>query len=644
MKIPEEIIEQIRQQSDIVEVVGEEIPLRKRGQNYVGLCPFHNEKTPSFNVSPERQIYKCFGCGKAGNAINFVMEFHGLSFPEALKSLAGRLGIQLPEDSSPDYQIKHNRSELAYKVLEEAAEYFATLLFEPVGLTALNYFRQREFSTDTIKKFKLGFAPDSWDATGKELIGQGFNEKEMLDAGLLVEKENGRRYDRFRGRAIFAIRDFLGRVVGFGARQLTDEKKQAKYINSPQSIVYNKSKVLYGLFEAKNSIRNKKSAILVEGYSDVISLFQAGIENVVASSGTALTPEQLKLLSRYTNEITIIYDSDSAGMSAAEKGLELAVRQGFDVNIVSLPDGEDPDSIVRNHGKNTFNLYLRQAESFVEFKLNLYKKRGELESPAGQAKAIRDIVNIITMVPDRLQHDFHISRMANLMNLNESQIKRIYDEKSNLERSNSRKRKQKEFSDMAPPPPELKLHDFKDEEEIPDNQRKTIDVIESLLPEEYELIQIALGGEEALGLILNKYNAGYDKFITDDGQRLFKLVTSVANRGKDVINIIMDGEYNEVDTQVLTQIAFDSESPTDNWTKYGAIIPERDDDTHIRDILLRLELILIDNEKQSTQKRISEKPDEEEINILLTKTKILGHRKNEIEKILLRVDDNLSYK
>ncbi len=641
MKVPEEIIEQIRRQSDIVEVVGAEIPLRKRGQNYVGLCPFHNEKTPSFNVSPERQIYKCFGCGKAGNAINFVMEFHGLSFPETLKSLAGKLGITLPQDSSEGYQIKHNRQELAYKILEEAAEYYAALLVEPIGRTALDYFRQRDFSTETIKQFKLGFAPDSWDATRKELAGQGFNDQELIDAGLIVEKENGRNYDRFRNRAIFAIRDFLGRVVGFGARQLGDDKKQPKYINSPQSIVYNKSKILYGMFEAKNAIRNKQSAILVEGYSDAISLFQAGIENVVASSGTALTPDQLKLLSRYTKKIIIIYDSDSAGVAAAEKGLELAVRQGFDVSIVSLPEGEDPDSIVKKHGKNTFNLYLRQAESFVEFKLSLYTKRGLLDTPPGQAKAIRDVVNIISMVPDRLQHDFYISRIANLMNLNESQIKRIYDEKSNIERRQNRKEKKQESPNVIRHGPALKLHDFDETDEIPDTQRKTIDVIESLLPEEYQLIQIALYDEESLGLILNKYNAGYDKFLTEDGQRLFRLITSVANKGNDIIDIIINGEYNEVDTQVLTQIAFDKQSPTKNWAKFGATIPELENDIHIRDIMLRLELISIDNEMQSVLKGVGEQPDAEEINALLTKTKILGERKNEIENILLRVDDEL---
>jgi DNA primase len=319
MRIPDQIIEQIRHDTDIVEVISDFVVLKKRGRNFLGLCPFHNEKTPSFNVLPEKGIFKCFGCGKGGDAITFLREHQKISYPEALKLLAERLGISLPDDTDDHAQGESNRYENAYNVLRLAGNFFYKNLYADIGSEALQYVRLRGFSEETVKKFALGFSPDSFSATMSELKALGVSEEALLDAGLVGKKEEtGRVYDRFRGRLMFPIQNPTGRVIGFGGRRMNDEDTaSAKYLNSPQSLVYNKSEVLYGIFQAKDALRQLGYAILVEGYADLLSVHQAGFQNVVASSGTALTKEQLRLLSRFCKRIKIVYDSDKAGINAA---------------------------------------------------------------------------------------------------------------------------------------------------------------------------------------------------------------------------------------------------------------------------------------------------------------------------------------
>ncbi|MGA2297682.1 MAG: DNA primase, partial [FCB group bacterium] len=327
MKITDEIREEILRHTDIVDVVSESIELRKKGKNFIGLCPFHNDKKPSLNVSPELGIYKCFACGAGGDAISFMMNYHHLNFIEAIKELAKKAGVRLPEESNEPYVKEEvDKKELVLKAINAASQFYIKMMNSSEGKVARTFFKDRGFTDEIITGFFLGYAPDSWDSLMTELKKQNFTGQTLFEAGLTVQKEDKSYYDRFRNRIMFPIQDALGKVIGFGARQLNPDDKMGKYINSPQSIVYDKSRTLYGLFQAKNEIRSKKYAIVVEGYADVLTLHQAGYTNSVASSGTALTVEQLKLLSRYTKKIYISYDADEAGIKAAERAAVLSIE------------------------------------------------------------------------------------------------------------------------------------------------------------------------------------------------------------------------------------------------------------------------------------------------------------------------------
>ncbi len=377
MQYSNDLINQIRDRSDILDIIGEVVELHRKGGNYFGRCPFHNEKTPSFSVSPERGIYKCFGCGAAGSVVTFMMKYHGLSFQDSIKELARRAGIVIPtEFVSAKTKEKLTYDEQLLNSLFSASTFFQQMLGTTAGKIATAYLSKRGFSPKIIESFQLGYSPDSFNALTNHLEKQGFSQKVLLDAGLLVEnKEKNTIYDRFRNRLMFPIHNSIGKIIAFGARQLTDEPDQPKYINSPQTQVYDKSRVLYGYFQAKNEIRAKKFAILAEGYADVISLHEGGFRNAVASSGTSLTREQLDLLLRICSRIYISYDSDNAGLIATQRALEMALEKGFDTRIVCLPDGEDPDSMIKKYGQSIYQKYLDEALSFVEFRYNQLKKK-----------------------------------------------------------------------------------------------------------------------------------------------------------------------------------------------------------------------------------------------------------------------------
>ena len=349
--ITRETIDNIVSAVRIEEVIGDYINLRRRGVNLLGLCPFHNEKTPSFTVSPAKGIYKCFGCGKAGNAVGFIMEHERLTYPEALRYLAKKYHIEIEEEEQTPEQIQEiSEKESLFNLNEFARRYFSSVLFdtEEGKAVGLAYFREREIREDIIKKFQLGFSPDQWNAFSEHAITEGYKKDMLLKTGLALEKD-GRLYDRFHSRVIFPIHSASGRTIGFGGRILTSDKNRPKYVNSPESELYNKSKTLYGIYFARNEIARKDNCYLVEGYTDVISLHQAGIENVVASSGTSLTTDQVRMIQRYTSNITILYDGDPAGIKASFRGIDMVLEQGMNVRIVLFPDNEDPDSFARKH-------------------------------------------------------------------------------------------------------------------------------------------------------------------------------------------------------------------------------------------------------------------------------------------------------
>lgn len=423
MRIPPEKIEEIRSANDIVDVISQHVRLKKRGKNFVGLCPFHQEKTPSFTVSSEKQVYHCFGCARGGNVITFVMEFEKVSFTEAVRSLAEKAGITISFTEVD--QERQNETEALYNVCRFAGlHFYSNLTKTDEGRTALEYFHQRGFSDETIRMFGLGYSLNSWDELVHRAKEEGLDRGDLLKAGLIRVREDGTDYDYFRGRAMFPIFSTTGRVVGFGARKLRDDDPLGKYINSPETPIYNKSRVLYGLFHSKDAVRAQDNALMVEGYADLISLYQAGIQNVVASSGTALTEEQVQLISRYGKKLTLVYDADSAGSNATLRGMDIALAQDLDISIVELPEGEDPDSFIRKSGGKEFQKLLDQGVSFIDFKARQFLRVGSFSTPEGKAQAVRSIVQSIAKMKDELKRNFYIKEVSTKYDIYESVLYR----------------------------------------------------------------------------------------------------------------------------------------------------------------------------------------------------------------------------
>lgn len=422
--IKPETIQSIIEIARIEEVIGDFVTLKKRGSNYLGLCPFHNEKTPSFSVSPAKGIYKCFGCGKAGNPVNFIMEHEHYSYPEALRYLARRYNIEIAEeDMTPEMQQEADERESMFALNSFISKYFEENLFkkEEGKSHGLTYLKEREFLESTIEKFQLGYAMDAWEDYCHHAQDNGFKKEMLVKTGLAIEKES-RLIDRFKGRVIFPIHNLTGKVIGFGGRILSSEKSTAKYINSPESDIYNKSKVLYGIYFSRNEIVKKDNCLLVEGYTDVISMHQAGIGNVVASSGTSLTVEQIKLIKRFTPNITILYDGDPAGIKASFRGIDLILEQGMNVKIVLFPEGHDPDSFVRAHRTSEVEEFIKtNATDFIKFKTNLLLDE-TLGDPAAKASLIKEIVSTIAQIPDGISRSVYVKECSVVMEIPEQTL------------------------------------------------------------------------------------------------------------------------------------------------------------------------------------------------------------------------------
>jgi DNA primase len=408
----------------VEEVVGEFVTLRKRGVNMLGLCPFHNEKTPSFTVSPSKGIYKCFGCGKAGNVVNFVMDHEHYTYPEALKFLARKYNIEIEEEEQTPEQIEaQNEKESLFTVSTFAQKYFSKQLFdsEEGKSIGLSYLKDRGFREHIIEKFQLGYSPEGWSPFTDFAMNSGYKKEFLVKSGLTIEK-NDRTFDRFSARVIFPIHNLSGRVIGFGGRILKKDDKKAKYINSPESDIYNKSQALYGIYFAKSAIIRKDNCYLVEGYTDVVSLFQAGFENVVASSGTSLTTDQIRLIKRYTPNITILYDGDEAGLKASFRGIDMILEQGMNVKLVMFPEGEDPDSYVRNNRTAEVETFLEnEARDFIQFKTRILLKDAK-NDPIKKAGMIREIIQSVAMIPDAITRSVYIKECAGLMDMPEQTL------------------------------------------------------------------------------------------------------------------------------------------------------------------------------------------------------------------------------
>ena len=416
-------IEEIRNRIDIIDVISDFVTLKKSGQNYKALSPFANEKTPSFFVVPSKGIFKDFSSGKGGDAFTFVMEHEKFSYTDAIRYLAKKYGVEIAEDKVSDEQrAEQSEREGLYILMNYAKDYYKNLLMntEEGRGVGLSYFRERGFNDRTIEKFELGYALDGWENFSKEAIAKGYN-KDLLDkAGLVVKKDDGSSYDRFRGRVIFPIHNMSGKVNAFGARMLGKDKNQPKYINSPETDIYHKSDVLYGLFQAKNAIRQHDTCYLVEGYTDVISLHQADVENVVSSSGTALTEGQIKLIRRFTENVTVLFDGDAAGIKAALRGIDLILKGGLNVRVVLFPDNEDPDSYSRKVGTTEFQKFLKDnSKDFVSFKAGLFAAEA-VGDPIRKAESIKEIVTSISLIPDPVKRSVYIQEASNLLKIGES--------------------------------------------------------------------------------------------------------------------------------------------------------------------------------------------------------------------------------
>ena len=405
----------------VEEVIADFVQLKRAGSNFKGLSPFSDERSPSFMVSPVKQIWKDFSSGKGGNAVAFLMEHEHFTYPEAIRYLAKKYNIAIEETEKTDEE-KANTDvrESMYLVLEYAQKYFHDTLLNSEEGKAIGhtYFRERGFTNETIKKFGLGYSPEAWDAFSKEALGKGYKLEFLESTGMTINKEE-RLIDRFRGRVMFPIQSMSGRILGFGGRILTSDKKAAKYLNSPESDVYHKSKVLYGIFQAKQTIAKQDNCYLVEGYTDVIQFHQAGIENVVASSGTALTPDQIRLINRLTKNITVLFDGDAAGLRASVRGIDLILEEGMNVKVCTFPDGEDPDSFAKKHSYEDLVEYLNtNAKDFIQFKASLLMEDAQ-NDPVKKAGTIRDMVTSISKIPDRIQREIYIQECSRIMDISE---------------------------------------------------------------------------------------------------------------------------------------------------------------------------------------------------------------------------------
>ena len=569
--IPKEVVDQILAQADITEVVGDFVSLKKKGQNMWACCPFHHEKSPSFSVSPAKGIYKCFGCGKAGNSVQFIMDIEGTSFPEALKYLAKKYQIEIPEEAhNPEYAREQSERDSLFIVSEFASKHFQQNLHEhEQGAIGQSYLKQRGLSSSTIRKYELGYSLDEWTNLTDAALKAGYQQKYLEATGLTIVKEEGKKYDRFRGRVMFPIHNVSGRVVGFGARTLkSNDKKSPKYLNSPESEIYHKSSVLYGMFQAKQAIRMQDMCYLVEGYLDVLSLHQGGIENVVASSGTSLTEGQIKLIARYTENITVLYDGDAAGIKASLRGIDLILESGLNVNVVTFPEGEDPDSYIQKVGDTAFKTYLQEhAQDFISFKTSLYAAETK-GNPVKKAEAIREIVTSIAKIPDSIKRTVFFRSCSLIFDIDEQVLISEYN-KIHLQDRQQQPRTGSP-ADFIPEPAE-------------EEPEKAVSDTDLLKRYEREIVRMLLNYPDRLlddGLTTCQYMLEQledIEFRTPLYARFVELVTEKLNSGYlPVADDFINYPDQEIRTEA-TNLLSDPHELSPNWATHQIFVPHETD-------------------------------------------------------------------
>ncbi len=574
--ISRDTIEEIRNRVDIIDVISDFLTLKKSGLNYKALSPFSNEKTPSFFVVPAKGIFKDFSSGKGGDAITFVMEHEKMTYTEALRYLAKKYGVEIKEDRlSDEGKAEQSEREGLYILMNFAKEYYRKQLTgseEGISI-GLSYFRERGFNDRTVEKFELGYALEGWENFSHEAIAKGYNKVLLEKTGLVVKKEDGSTYDRFRGRVIFPVHNISGKVIAFGARMLGNEKNQPKYINSPETDIYHKSDVLYGLYQAKNAIRQHDVCYLVEGYTDVISLHQSDVPNVVASSGTALTESQIKIIRRFTENVTVLFDGDAAGIKAALRGIDMILKGGMNVRVVLFPDGEDPDSYSRKVGTSDFQKFLKDhTQDFVSFKIDLNSKDA-INDPIKKSESLREIAETLSLLPDEVRRAPYYKQVKDLLWIDEDTVIQ--------EINKIRVKKQRDSS--------FKKVEAKEEskkEIIKDNANENLSDALHLLPEvkvfvqERETIRLLLkyaessvGDERVFDFLLNELSDV--EFSHPVYQKLFLIIKERLLSGKSLdIGYLFSKNDKEINT-VISEMFTDKYSLSPLWTKkYMIVVPD----------------------------------------------------------------------
>ena len=618
----------------VEEVIGDFVQLKRAGSNYKGLSPFSNERTPSFMVSPVKQIWKDFSSGKGGNAIAFLMEHEHYTYPEAIRYLAKKYHIDIEEtEQSNEEKAQADERESLYIVSEYAQQYFQDTLFnteagKAIGMT---YFKERGFTEETIQKFRLGFSPDEWTAFTDTALAKGYQLEFLEKTGLTIVNGD-RKFDRFKGRVMFPIHSMSGRVLGFGGRILTNDKKQAKYLNSPESEIYHKSKVLYGIFFAKQAIAKADNCYLVEGYTDVIQMHQKGIENVVASSGTALTQDQIRLIHRLTPNITVLYDGDAAGLRASIRGVDLILEQGMNVKVCTFPDGDDPDSFARKTAYEDLVLYLENnATDFIRFKASLLMQEAQ-NDPIKKAETIRDMVESISKIPDLIKREVYVRECASIMDISEqvlfSTLAQIL--KKDFYEGQKVERKQKAAMQVVQTPEEA--------------QKRTVNRLEVL---EYDLIKNLLlyGNRECIftDTILVEEEDGtlkeqqiqqtlkvYEKIFLElqedeielanpDFKQIYELLMGKLSENPNYdVNRIANELPIELSEKVSGMLLDDENNQLHDWSKRD-IVPKAKDahlETIVGDIILNIRSLLVHHLIQSLTQQMAQANEEEKKELL----------------------------
>lgn len=627
----------------IEEVVGDFVSLKRRGANLIGVCPFHKEKTPSFIVSPAKGIFKCFGCGKAGDSVRFIMEHEHYSYPEALRFLAQKYGIIIEEkEQTPEEMVAQNERERMFNVNSFAQQYFSsTMKNDEEGLAVgMSYFRERGFRDAIIEKFQLGYCLNQRDAFVQYALKNGYSKELLLKIGLASGNEE-RTYDKYQGRVIFPIHNLTGKVIGFGARILSSDKTKAKYLNSPESEIYNKSQTLYGIYFAKNEISRLDNCILVEGYADVLSMHQAGIENTVASSGTSLTTEQIRLISRYTKNITVLYDGDSAGLHAALRGTDMILEEGMNVRIVVLPPDEDPDSFVQHNPIEVVREYIaNNAKDFISFKTQLLLKDAQ-NDPIRRAEVLKDIVGSIAVIPDAIYRASYIKECSRLMEMPEQSL---MNELNKILRSKIKK------NNPSQEIPDIVVDNVKIEQ-----QTSPVDVVPIGFYQEQELVKLLLMyGDKEIdidGFDENNNPAVFKisvaSFIIDDlknddllfKDEVHKLVFDIFDKALDE-GILPKEQYfiSNENLQIAEMAASLLSSPykLDNWGKHDIKVKTEEDvlSKMVSTTLLRFKDMVIDEKRNEVTKQLMETANIDDQMILL-------HKKKKLDDLRIRINKEL---